>query len=310
MPGCTFSDQGRRVSGVDLHPAAALDGAETHVGDIHFPRMDRAFAFVGMENDLQVACLVPEQGAVPDADQFAGILQQRIAVVFGPGAQRRVGRGAADAVEGTFVAVGRIGHVVSAVPPDHEAAFVDAGPDLFPLLRNMDAGAHRLFFQRRAVVFQLDDPDIQPVVEPVEIHVRPAVVVDEQRVVDARFIGDHRLPRLLYERTQRRVGGGDADVLFGREIHVEFVIQPVDLGRPEPFFAPDIRAVQGQSVAGVAFGPLPRGEVAGCPHLDAASGACAIGVIHPVVKQDERIGQGHFSEVLRRTAGDGEQRRD
>ena len=90
----------------------------------------------------------------------------------------------------------------------------------------------------------------------------------------------------------------------------EFVIQPIDLGRPEPFFAPDIRAVQGQSVAGVAFGPLPRGEVAGCPHLDAASGACAIGVIHPVVKQDERIGQGHFSEVLRRTAGDGEQRRD
>ena len=174
----------------------------------------------------------------------------------------------------------------------------------------MDAGAHRLFFQRRAVVFQLDDPDIQPVVEPVEIHVRPAVVVDEQRVVDALFIGDHRLPRLLYERTQRRVGGGDADVLFGREIHVEFVIQPVDLGRPEPFFAPDIRAVQGQSVAGVAFGPLPRGEVAGCPHLDAASGACAIGVIHPVVKQDERIGQGHFPEVLRRTAGDGEQRRD
>lgn len=213
-------------------------------------------------------------------------------------------------VEGTFVAVGRIGHVVSAVPPDHEAAFVDAGPDLFPLLRNMDAGAHRLFFQRRAVVFQLDDPDIQPVVEPVEIHVRPAVVVDEQRVVDALFIGDHRLPILLYERTQRRVGGGDADVLFGREIHVEFVIQPIDLGRPEPFFAPDIRAVQGQSVAGVAFGPLPRGEVVGCPHLDAASGACAIGVIHPVVKQDERIGQGHFSEVLRRTAGDGEQRRD
>ena len=63
--------------------------------------MDRAFAFVGMENDLQVARLVPEQGAVPDADQFAGILQQRIAVVFGLGAQRRVGRGAADEVVGT-----------------------------------------------------------------------------------------------------------------------------------------------------------------------------------------------------------------
>ena len=177
----------------------------------------------------------------------------------------------------------------------------------------MNTRPHRLLFHRHIVVLHLDDPNIQPVVEAVEIHIRPAVIIDEQRIVDTLLVSDHRLLLLLHERPQRRVGDSNANVLLGGEIHVKPPIQPVDLGSPEPFLAPDIRAMQCQPFAGAALRPFPRYQVPGSPHLDAVHGTRAVGVIYPIVKQDERIGQRHLPRAVRRprhrTAQD-EQRRD
>lgn len=127
-------DHRHRVSGVDLHQATPLPAPEPHVGNIHFAGMDRLPAFVGMKNDLQIARLVTEHRAMPYADQIAGVLQQRIVIVFCPGTQRRIGRRAADAVIRAFIAVARIGHVVGPVVPDDETSLVHTGPNLLPRL--------------------------------------------------------------------------------------------------------------------------------------------------------------------------------
>lgn len=176
----------------------------------------------------------------------------------------------------------------------------------------MDTRPHRLLFHRHIIVLHFNNPDIQSVVEPVEIHICPSVVVDEQRIVDALFISDLRFLLVLHERSQRRVGNSDADMLLSRKIHVKFVFQLVNLGGPEPFVAPDIFTMQSQSIAGAAFGPFPGDHIPGNPDLDAALGTRAVGVINPVVKQDERIGQRNFPQVIRRfghCTDRGEQRR-
>ena len=87
-----------------------------------------------------------------------------------------------------------------------------------------------------AVVLQFDAPDVQTVVETVEKHVRLAVVVDEQCIVDGLLAFEERLLLRLDERAERMVRHGDADMFVRRIVHVEFAFHFIDFRRPEPSF--------------------------------------------------------------------------
>ena len=133
-----------------------------------------------VEYDPQFAFLVGKQGTVPDAHQVSRFLEYGILVVFGPGTLNRRGRGEADTIERTLIAVGRVGHEIGSIVLHDESTFIDPGPDFLPGLVYMDAFDHRFRLDLQEVFLQFSHPDVQAVIEPVEEQVRLSVVIDEQ----------------------------------------------------------------------------------------------------------------------------------
>ena len=154
--------------------------------------MDATLVLMGMENDTKLARLVGEGGTVPHPNQFSGFLQQGILLVFGPGTHQIGSCGATYAVERTLIAVGGIGHIVEFVVLDDKRTFIHAGPHFLPCLRDVDARVHGLLLDSHEVFLQFGHPDVEPVVETVEEEIRRAVIINEQRVVNAFLIGNHR----------------------------------------------------------------------------------------------------------------------
>lgn len=167
-------------------------------------------------------------------------------IVFGPRAGRRVSRRASDAIIGAFVAICRVGHVINTIMFYHETAFVHPRPYSLPFLGNMDTFLHCPGFNPEQIVFEFTHPDIETVVKTVEIHVFPAVVIDEKSVVDTLLPFDHRFPFLLHEWSQRRIGHCDTDMRLRGEKHIECSVYTINLRSPEPAVSVYVVLMQGR----------------------------------------------------------------
>ena len=97
---------------IDSQYSHTIFSYKVHFADIHISGMNRGGAVVRMKNDTKLPGFVFEHSAVSYANKIAGFLQQRIIGIFGPIAHN-AGRGSTShAVKLTFVAVGRVGHIV------------------------------------------------------------------------------------------------------------------------------------------------------------------------------------------------------
>ena len=85
-----------------------------------YTRMNLARTVMGVEDDTIATLGILEEGMMPHPLKSSGPVKYRIALKFDPRSQRRISHGIADAIIRTFVAVGRVCHVVFAFVPQYE----------------------------------------------------------------------------------------------------------------------------------------------------------------------------------------------
>ena len=247
--------------------------------------MDIVLVLMSMENKTKLASLVCEGGTVSHPDQFSGFLQQGILLVFGPSTHQIGSRGATYAVEGTFITVGGISHIINSVVLDDKRTFIHTRPHFLPCLRNVNARMHGLLLDSHEVFLQFGHPNVESVVETVEKEIRCAVVINEQGVINAFLIGNLGLLLALSERTCGRIGCCHTDMLVCRIVHIELPVHFVDLRRPEPTVGPDILLLERHALI------LPSLQIIGGIDFNAVIRMGAVCIVSTLVQHDERVAQ-------------------
>ena len=190
-----------------------------------------------MENVFPATVLTAEGRSMTGTHQAVGMLQNRISLVFLPRSHRAVRSRVTHSVVLAFKVIGRINQVINVLSlQDGRPLGYFGGLVLreFPRLPYFDALRQCLLLDAGQVIVHLCHPDDIAIRETHEIKVRRAVIVDEERGIDALLI-PYRLLHLLTERSLRCICRCHADMLFGgvEQIKLLLRLDVVDFRRPE-----------------------------------------------------------------------------
>jgi len=166
---------------------------------------------------------------------------------------------------------------------DDKRTFIHTRPHFLPSLRDVDARMHGLLLDTHEVFLQFDHPNVESVVETVEEEIRCAVVINEQRVINALLIGNLGFLLALDERTCGRIGYCHTNMLVCRIIHIELPVHFVDLWCPEPTVGPDILLLERHALI------LPSLQIIGGIDFNTVIRMGAVCIVSTLVQHDERV---------------------
>ena len=220
------------------------------------------------------------------SDKFVYPMQKRVFTVFLPRAKRRIRRGIADCIILAPEIVGRIEQIIQAVPFQNGRTFGHLTKHHFPGLDRFDALCQRLLLDFLQIIFQFCTPNHITVCKADKIKIGLPILIEKDGCIDSFFFSN-RLLFILHERSQRRIGRGNTNVLLYRIEHIKLLVllHIIDFRCPKPFIPVRVFFTQCQTGR-----TLPRLQIFRTVHLETVRTGCSISIIGIVVKQDIRIG--------------------